>query len=87
MALLVFEDVKASPVGDLMEPGQRQKTASELNAAILSSQSQVGGTQKRGGQLQAGFRRHIAWDTAAAAAAEAAAKQQQRRQQHKDSPC
>lgn len=41
MALLAFEDVKASPVGDLMDLSQRQKTASELNAAILDSQSQV----------------------------------------------
>ena len=42
MALLAFEDVKSSPVGDLMDLMQRQKTASELNAAILDSQSQVG---------------------------------------------
>ena len=41
MALLAFEDVRASPVADLMDIAQRQKTASELNAAILSSQSQV----------------------------------------------
>ena len=41
VALLAFEDVKASPVGDLMDLSQRQKTASELNAAILDSQSQV----------------------------------------------
>ena len=41
VALLAFEDVKASPVGDLMDTAQRQKTASELNAAILSSQNQV----------------------------------------------
>ena len=41
MALLAFEDVKASPVGDLMDTAQRQKAASELNAAILSSQNQV----------------------------------------------
>ena len=42
VALLVFEDVKASPLADLMDVAQRQKTASELNAAILASQSQVG---------------------------------------------
>ncbi|GMH37587.1 hypothetical protein BSKO_05460 [Bryopsis sp. KO-2023] len=40
VALLAFEDVKNSPVADLMEVDQRQKTASELNAAILSSQCQ-----------------------------------------------
>lgn len=40
VALLVFEDVKASPLADLMDVAQRQKTASELNAAILASQSQ-----------------------------------------------
>lgn len=39
VSLLVFEDVRSSPVGDLMAPAQRQKTASELNAAILASQS------------------------------------------------
>lgn len=39
MALLVFEDVRGSPVGALMEVAQRQKTASELNAAILASQA------------------------------------------------
>jgi hypothetical protein len=43
VALLVFEDVKGSPLADLLDASQRQKTASELNAAILSSQSQVGG--------------------------------------------
>ncbi|KXZ45335.1 hypothetical protein GPECTOR_56g432 [Gonium pectorale] len=40
VALLAFEDSKASPVGDLMDVAQRQKTASELNAAILASQAQ-----------------------------------------------
>lgn len=39
LALLAFEDVKGSPVGDLLETAQRHKTASELNAAILTSQS------------------------------------------------
>lgn len=40
VALLAFEDAKNSPVADLMDVAQRQKTASELNAAILSSQCQ-----------------------------------------------
>lgn len=40
MALLAFEDKTACPVKDLLEPAQRQKTASELNAAILTSQCQ-----------------------------------------------
>lgn len=40
MALLAFSDAKASPVAHLLEPAQRQKTASELNAAILDSQCQ-----------------------------------------------
>ncbi|KAF7721790.1 Glucose-induced degradation complex subunit [Apophysomyces ossiformis] len=39
MALLAFQDVHRSPVRDLLQPSQRQKTASELNAAILVSQS------------------------------------------------
>lgn len=40
VALLAFEDGASSPVGDLLLPSQRQGTASELNAAILSSQKQ-----------------------------------------------
>lgn len=40
MALLAFEDVSSSPLAELMDMAQRQKTASELNAAILASQSQ-----------------------------------------------
>ncbi|CAG8528933.1 2271_t:CDS:2 [Cetraspora pellucida] len=40
MALLAFDDTSVSPVGDLLHPSQRQRTASELNAAILTSQSQ-----------------------------------------------
>ncbi|CAO3617061.1 unnamed protein product [Mucor hiemalis] len=40
MALLAFGDNSDSPVQDLLHPGQRQKTASELNSAILMSQSQ-----------------------------------------------
>ena len=39
IALLAFEDCAASPLSDLLDPSQRQKTASELNAAILTSQS------------------------------------------------
>ena len=41
VALLAFEDVRSSPVADLMDIAQRQKTASELNAAVLASQAQV----------------------------------------------
>ena len=41
VTLLAFEDANQSPLADLMDVTQRQKTASELNAAILSSQSQV----------------------------------------------
>ena len=41
VALLAFEDTKNSPLADLMDIAQRQKTASELNAAILSTQCQV----------------------------------------------
>lgn len=40
IALMAFDDVKNMPIGYLMELAQRQKTASELNAAILSSQCQ-----------------------------------------------
>ena len=41
IALLAFDPSStASPVADLLDVSQRQKTASELNAAILSSQSQ-----------------------------------------------
>ena len=39
VALLAFEDISTCPVGDLLDVSQRQKTASELNAAILTSQS------------------------------------------------
>ncbi len=41
VTLLAFEDANQSPLADLMGVTQRQKTASELNAAILSSQCQV----------------------------------------------
>ncbi|EFA81705.1 UPF0559 protein [Heterostelium album PN500] len=40
MSLLVFDDILKSPLSDLVDSSQRQKTASELNAAILVSQSQ-----------------------------------------------
>mmetsp|Transcript_29236 Transcript_29236/g.93520 ORF Transcript_29236/g.93520 Transcript_29236/m.93520 type:complete len:164 (+) Transcript_29236:496-987(+) len=40
IALLAFEDTASCPVSDLLDISQRQKTASELNAAILSSQCQ-----------------------------------------------
>ncbi|KAI8926758.1 CTLH/CRA C-terminal to lish motif domain-containing protein [Entophlyctis helioformis] len=40
MALLAFDDTRTSPVGDLLDNSQRQKTASELNAAILTAQCQ-----------------------------------------------
>lgn len=35
------QDKGLSPVGHLLEPAQRQKVASELNAAILASQSET----------------------------------------------
>ncbi|KAG1436599.1 hypothetical protein G6F56_013491 [Rhizopus delemar] len=40
MALLAFQHVQDSPVQELLLPSQRQKTAIELNAAILASHSQ-----------------------------------------------
>lgn len=40
MTLLAFKDATKSPMADLLSSAQRQKTASELNAAILSSQCQ-----------------------------------------------
>mmetsp|Transcript_17262 Transcript_17262/g.37561 ORF Transcript_17262/g.37561 Transcript_17262/m.37561 type:complete len:231 (-) Transcript_17262:378-1070(-) len=40
VALLAFEDTANSPVGELLDASQRQKTASELNSAILSSKCQ-----------------------------------------------
>ncbi|KAK1327098.1 hypothetical protein QJS10_CPA01g02322 [Acorus calamus] len=39
VALLAFEDVANCPVGELLEISQRLKTSSEVNAAILTSQS------------------------------------------------
>lgn len=40
ITLLAFEDTANCPLQFLLEPAQRQKTASELNAAILSSKCQ-----------------------------------------------
>ncbi|KAG0224889.1 hypothetical protein BGW41_004918 [Actinomortierella wolfii] len=40
MSLLAFELNAPSPVSDLLTPAQRQKLASELNSALLLSQSQ-----------------------------------------------
>ena len=42
VALLIFDKPQNSPMGDLLEPAQRARTASELNAAILASQAQAG---------------------------------------------
>jgi glucose-induced degradation protein 8 len=39
IALLVFEDVKNCPYRELLDVSQRLKTASEINAAILTSQN------------------------------------------------
>ncbi|XP_052202001.1 protein GID8 homolog isoform X4 [Diospyros lotus] len=39
VALLAFEDASSCPVGELLDISQRLKTASEVNAAILMSQS------------------------------------------------
>lgn len=39
VTLLVFEDAANSPLGDLLDISQRMRTASEVNAAILTSQS------------------------------------------------
>ncbi|CAJ0753657.1 3832_t:CDS:2 [Entrophospora sp. SA101] len=40
MALLAFDNTSTSPVGYLFHTSQRLHTASELNAAILTSQNQ-----------------------------------------------
>ncbi|KAI9209126.1 CTLH/CRA C-terminal to lish motif domain-containing protein [Polychytrium aggregatum] len=40
MALFAFEDTSSSPVGDLLDNTQRQRTANELNSAILTAQCQ-----------------------------------------------
>lgn len=39
VTLLAFEDAANSPLGDLLDISQRIRTASEVNAAILTSQS------------------------------------------------
>ncbi|KAI3868680.1 hypothetical protein MKX03_007480 [Papaver bracteatum] len=39
VSLLAFEDFSKCPVGELLDISQRLKTASEVNAAILTSQS------------------------------------------------
>lgn len=39
IALLAFDDVATAPMADLLDAAQRQRTATELNAAILGSQS------------------------------------------------
>jgi hypothetical protein len=44
MALLAFNPDDPSPVSMLLDHSQRQKTASELNAAILTVQCQEKGT-------------------------------------------
>jgi len=46
MALLAFDITGKSPVSFLLENSQRQKTASELNAAILTSLCQEKGEEK-----------------------------------------
>lgn len=40
MSLLAFSDMNDSPMSQLLDNSQRQKTASEINAAILESQCQ-----------------------------------------------
>lgn len=40
MSLLAFPDVQKSPVAELLDHSQRQRTAGELNSAILQAQSQ-----------------------------------------------
>ncbi|MBA0865591.1 hypothetical protein Goshw_013625 [Gossypium schwendimanii] len=39
ISLLAFEDTSNCPVGELLDISQRLKTASEVNAAVLTSQS------------------------------------------------
>ena len=46
MALLAFDDSSKSPLASLLDNSQRQKTASELNAAILTSLAQEKGIQE-----------------------------------------
>lgn len=40
MALLAFEDPASSPLGELLSPAQRERTAAQLNAAVLSATGQ-----------------------------------------------
>lgn len=40
LALLAFNEPEKSPYGDLLHPGQRQRVASEVNAAILFMENQ-----------------------------------------------
>jgi hypothetical protein len=40
MALLAFDDPASSPLGELLSPAQRERTAAQLNAAVLSSTGQ-----------------------------------------------
>ena len=47
MTLLAFEGNANSPLASLLDYSQRQKTASELNAAILAAQSQKKGENWR----------------------------------------
>ena len=50
MALLLFDSpasAASSPVGHLLEVAQRQRTAAELNAAILAGQQQDTGENTR----------------------------------------
>jgi hypothetical protein len=46
MALLAFDVGAPSPIACLLDPSQRQKTASELNSAILAAQCQTQGDRK-----------------------------------------
>lgn len=49
MALLIFDDVSTSPLADLMDVAQRQKTADEVNPCILRTQLEVGSLGRGGG--------------------------------------
>lgn len=45
LALLAFEKPETSPFGDLLRPAQRQRVASELNAAVLEMEDKANATQ------------------------------------------
>ena len=47
VALLAFDDAFNSPLRDLLDISQRVKTAAEINAAILTSQSHEKGQFSR----------------------------------------